>query len=73
MDSFTYFYTIDRSIKHYVFHTEMTDFIFLFCRRLGKEDKQIIIHFGLNIKKESKGLNKSSNLKAFTMIYMISC
>lgn len=59
---------------HYVIHTEMTDFIFFSgCRRLGKEDKQIIIHFGLNIKEESKSLDKSSNLKAFTRVYMDSC
>lgn len=35
---------------------------FFFCRHLDKEDKQIIFRFGLNIKKESKDLNKSSNL-----------
>lgn len=35
---------------------------FFFCRHLDKEDKQIIICSGLNIKKELKDLNKSRNL-----------
>lgn len=34
MDSLTYFYSIDSSIMYYVFHTEMTDLIFLVLQAL---------------------------------------
>lgn len=51
----------------------MVEHSFLDAQRLGKEDKQIIIRFDLNIKKESKDLNKYSNLKAFAMMYMNNC
>lgn len=44
------------------FTQEWLTLFFFFCRHLDKEDKQIIICSGLNIKKESKDLNKSSNL-----------